>query len=154
MMKLGDALVLLDNIAKNDPVPCNGCTACCRGNQAVCLREGDDPEAYGQNLNWENCHGTMQLTLKRQKSGDCNFLVLGACSIYAKRPTVCRRFDCRRIVAMLTPSERKQAVRNKLFDQEIMDAGVDRLPTLTLTPEEEHLRDGGLGDMMRDRGLL
>jgi Fe-S-cluster containining protein len=136
-MSVTEASALQERIAKTDPVDCDGCTACCRGNQAVCLREGDNPADYGDNLQLENYHGTPSLTLKRRANGDCVYLLMGVCTIYAKRPTVCRRFDCRRIVAMFDSTDRGRAIARGLFSAEIMDAGKARSGTLKLLPEEE-----------------
>lgn len=133
---------LLEKLAAADPVPCNGCTACCRGDQAVVLKDrwGDDPAAFGrENLQIENYHGTMQMTLKRKPNGDCIFLGLAVCTIHDKRPAACRQFDCRRIAVGLSEDQRAEAVRRELYSQAMIDAGVARVASVRLDPIEEPL---------------
>lgn len=148
------ATEFLDRISKVDPVPCRGCTACCRGNQAVVLREewGDDPTAYDK-VARERVGGSWQMVLPRQANGDCAHLVMGACQIYEKRPAVCRYFDCRRQLLGMGKRGMKQAEKQGLFSREIYNAARDRLGTITPLPGEAEVWAGATDHMLkRTRG--
>lgn len=144
-MKYEDIDDYLTQVTKQDPVPCKGCTACCRGHTSVALRQdlGDDPFNYGlDKLAYEYLHGPLQppsVVLKRQTNGDCIFLVMGACTVYEKRPAVCRFFDCRRIHLQMSAEDRKQMVEHKVFSQEIMTAADQRVDTVRLIPGEAQI---------------
>ena len=62
--------------------PCDDCTACCKG-MYVQIEQGDDPSLFDDN------------GILPTEDGHCAYLVDNKCSIYDKRPKVCRAFDCR-----------------------------------------------------------
>jgi Fe-S-cluster containining protein len=139
-----DMFAYLAEVALTDPVPCNGCTACCRSNSMVALRAefGDDPNLYGdENLVWQMTEPGKppELTLKRQTNGDCTFLRKGKCKIYDKRPAVCRSFDCRRAFAMIPEEHHEAVVQQKVFSRDILNAANERKATLKLLPVERVL---------------
>lgn len=137
----------LDRVAERDPVPCAGCTACCRGDSAVVVKPelGDDIDQLGKvNMRFERVSGRIRLVLKRQPNGDCTFLRNGACSIYERRPAVCRHFDCRRVMVGLSRSERRELTRLGLFPKEVVNAAMDRMGTLKMEPGEERMQLGWL----------
>lgn len=145
----------IDRVAAHDPVPCNGCTACCRGDQAVELNadHGDDPDLYGpENLaiQFFGKSGRSGVVLMRRPNGDCTFLRKGRCTIYEKRPAACRSFDCRRIRAAVTRDQRRTMVQERLFTREVFAAARDRMHTLRLLPEEAGIQ-AELGDFLMDR---
>ena len=75
-------------------VPCNGCVLCCQ-NEQVILRKPHDQ----QFVEWYVVKVREgKLTLANKVNGDCAHLSPDrtGCTIYDKRPLVCRRFDCRR----------------------------------------------------------
>ncbi len=126
----------LESIIRADPVPCNGCTACCRNKSTVDLMPDDDLSLY-EHISIREWGGELHPMLSQKPNGDCAYLEDGKCSIYDKRPVVCRVFDCRRErYAFDTRAKRRAAVRKGLFAQEIFDAGAERLHTMNLTPEE------------------
>jgi hypothetical protein len=116
-----------DLVAKNDPVPCRGCTACCRGNQAVVLRPewGDNPNLY-EHVSVEHVNGRWDMTLRRRPDGDCAYLGPGGCMIYGKRPTVCRAFDCRRQLFGLSKASLDGLVERRMFSREVVEAARSR----------------------------
>jgi Fe-S-cluster containining protein len=76
------------SLAGNNAVPCNGCSACCRNYYDVTVRPEDDQEL-------ETVERNGRRVLPVNADGECHYLVNGQCSIYARRPTECRVFDCR-----------------------------------------------------------
>lgn len=130
----------LDKAVREDPVPCNGCTACCRGNQTVLLlpEHDDDPERYpAPTLTTGFYGGRWGVQLKCQSNGDCIFLRKGICAVYDRRPSVCRNFDCRRVVYGSTKEQRDAAIEHGVFSKEIIEAGLQRSMTLKLAPWEK-----------------
>ena len=74
--------------------PCYGCTLCC-SNDAIRVMEelGDDPNAYATEPSILQ-DGARQLA--HLPNGDCVYLIPGVgCSIWERRPLLCREFDCR-----------------------------------------------------------
>jgi Fe-S-cluster containining protein len=147
-------------IAEHDPVPCNGCSACCRSRNAVEIRpeHGDDLraiDALGAVVGLE--HGVSQgfiggrlvYMLAQKGNGDCAFIddELG-CRIYADRPFGCRTFDCRRTAGPITGVDRVDAIMGHVFPLSVFQAADARMDTLKLLPEEEAM----LGDLRH--GLL
>lgn len=80
-------------------VPCNGCIECCTNNQLVEMVPGDDPSSY------DLVEVRGKKVLRHKPNGDCNHLVRegtgGYCSIWDRRPVMCREFDCRDMVRWL-----------------------------------------------------
>jgi Fe-S-cluster containining protein len=73
------------------PLVCAGCTLCCRGRQAVVIVPGVDRDDYDiQTVNG-------YALLAHRPNGDCVYLGPGGCTIYERRPAVCRMFDCREL---------------------------------------------------------
>ena len=71
-------------------VPCNGCTACCHGPIVLQPAHGDDPSQYETVSD-----SAWGVKLAQKPDGSCHYLVPGGCSIWNRRPAVCRAFDCR-----------------------------------------------------------
>ena len=107
-------------------VPCNGCTACCRG-QVVALF----PE-HGDNLKVLSRHVDLggAIILEETESGDCIYLQDGGCSVWEHRPAMCRAFDCRKHFQSFTRPERRRMVKDGIASRDIFDAGRARLHTL------------------------
>jgi Fe-S-cluster containining protein len=129
-----------------DPVPCNGCIACCVGHQSVALNSvwGDDPTRYRQeDLALEDVYGTGQLAvvLNRTPEGDCVFLdrEKRACTNYNNRPAVCRSFDCRRVCREFAGEDRVTAMTKGIYPPAVFEAADERMHTLKLLPIEEEM---------------
>ena len=79
-------------------VPCGDCNACCSSSYYIPIHSEERstiahiPAAV---LTRSECHTEPRWTLSQSCAGRCPMLVDGACSIYAKRPRTCRRYDCR-----------------------------------------------------------
>jgi Fe-S-cluster containining protein len=62
----------------------------------------------------------------------CHYLGETGCTIYERRPEMCRAFTCvgwvERILSTTTRAERRRDLKEGLIDRETWDAGVARLP--------------------------
>lgn len=99
-------------------VPCDGCTACCRGRAIRPLypERGDAIEDY------EHQHVDGVVALAWSKSGDCFYVSSKGCTIHARRPILCREFDCREEYLGLTPHQRRADERARPYQKAIYDA--------------------------------
>ena len=80
-----------------EPVPCNGCQACCKLERVILSPEnGDDPELYLTVPTKKGNDGPVEWMLAHQVNGDCIYLDKHGCSIHGKAPWACRQFDCRK----------------------------------------------------------
>lgn len=100
-------------------VPCGKCTACC-WHEIVPLTAGDDLTFYDS----EVLNGA--LVLRHRPDGACVHLGRKGCSIWTKRPAVCRAFDCRRFVQQHLAGLHEDVHK----DPAVMQAGLERLHTL------------------------
>lgn len=110
-------------------VPCDGCTACCRGRELIPIVEED-----GDHRKWRTFEtrdpltGTTINALQFRPDGACTYFDdFKGCTIYERRPTICRSFDCRRMVRMLGLLE---AAKLAAHGDEVIRAGFARLHTL------------------------
>ncbi len=71
--------------------PCNGCKLCCHA--LVILTLHDDPSLYEtREVEVGTTNGARALI--RKPGGACLYLGPEGCTIYDKRPVICRTFDC------------------------------------------------------------
>ena len=75
-------------------LPCNGCTACCETDIVFLHPEyGDKPKKYVTQM------AGNRIALAHKRSGGCIYLETGVgCTIWERRPVVCREMDCRRLL--------------------------------------------------------
>lgn len=75
---------------------------CCKG-EAIVLHpeDGDNPADYETIVVAHPLKGHPVFMIKPRGPDDttCRYLGPFGCSIYAKRPTICRGFDCRKLAA-------------------------------------------------------
>jgi Fe-S-cluster containining protein len=71
-------------------VPCNGCTACCRSGLDIDLEDFET----GAGLDTFDAGGGKR-RLHKNPDGSCVHFVDSKCSVYDRRPVVCRAYDCR-----------------------------------------------------------
>jgi len=92
-------------------VPCGDCSACCQGDLIFLHPElGDNPKDY----DCKRFDGRWVLRHKDNK--DCIYLDRDAphkCTIYGRRPAICRSLDCR-ILLMLSSKDRRRVSRKVL----------------------------------------
>ncbi|MBD3667334.1 MAG: YkgJ family cysteine cluster protein [Parvibaculaceae bacterium] len=85
----------LELILESNPLDCGACKKCCQNNPGILLLSdaGDDPSLYEGGVDFVDG----QPILKRKANGDCVYLDSEkGCTIYEKRPQICRSYDCRR----------------------------------------------------------
>ncbi len=78
---------------KNTEVPCNGCQLCCH-RDTITIQVGDDAASY-KTVPHERIPGALMLDHK--PNDDCIYLGDAGCTIYERRPQICRDMDCRNI---------------------------------------------------------
>jgi Fe-S-cluster containining protein len=93
-------------------VPCNGCTVCCR-QQIVLLGDRDEPNIAAYDYRHIGDHRV----LNNKPNGECTHLGPEGCTIYEKRPFVCRTYDCRKQFKILASSERRRFSNSALGDE-------------------------------------
>ena len=120
-------------------VPCQGCTECCKHNSAVFLHpeQGDDPELYETRQIVEPETGKAAFLLAVNERKECVYLGPAGCTIYDRRPFLCRSFDCRKHYLILTRQDRTNLVNAGLSSQSIFDAAKLRLKTLSPAERNE-----------------
>lgn len=94
----------------SEHVPCNGCTACCHGTVMLHPALGDNPSEYIH----ERLPGIGTM-LARKGDGSCIYLEKSGCSIWERRPALCRAFDCREYI--------KLALDDPEYDEAVFQAG-------------------------------
>lgn len=104
-------------------VPCNGCTLCCR-HDAVRLLPGDDPKQYKTE---QHDHFPGQLMLAHKPNGDCIYLGEHGCTIYERRPRMCREMDCRLIALRTSFTKARRLNKKGLLREPIWKKGRELL---------------------------
>lgn len=143
-------------MAPNDTttVKCDGCTECCRSGQGLVLHpeQGDDVNSYKHRVAGHRAGGSPVFVLATDDSGGCAYLGKRGCTIYERRPVLCRSFDCRKYYLMLPRADRDNLVRLKLSSRAVFNAGRARLKTLRDAERAECLqvRDEYFGEHESD----
>ncbi len=111
------------------PLKCDGCRACCLNEQAWIRPDmGDDPSLYETVT-----VGARILIAKKPGSKACRYLGSSGCTIYERRPWVCRNFDCRKYMLMKlagTNRPERRALYNKApWLKAVFAAATSRLKT-------------------------
>lgn len=120
---------------------CGGCTACCANDLIILHPEhGDDPAQYVTARVRHPFTGAPAWAIRPRDDGGpgCRYLSRDldapGCTIYTRRPAVCREFDCRRLFASMPRAARRRAVRNGHATTDVFEAGRARLDTLEKEP--------------------
>jgi Fe-S-cluster containining protein len=123
-----------------DIVACGACRACCRGDAIVLHPEhGDDPTQYetvpmpeadqkslDRNL---GIRRNRVLMLKHGADGNCIYLdEKTGCTIYDRRPLICRQFNCAKMVEALGLDGLRNAMAKGLLSKDVVQAGLTRMP--------------------------
>lgn len=104
-------------------VPCGTCSLCCHGH--IFLHPDEDAKGL-PTVTDRRVDGMMLRRLLQNPDGSCSHLVEGRCSVYERRPRICRIFDCRehyhlpaaqrrRIEALLTDDNSKAVIARGRF---------------------------------------
>jgi hypothetical protein len=127
----------LPSSGKTD-VPCGGCTECCKSNQGLFLHpdQGDEVESY-QHRVIEDRNENSVFLLSTTPAGACVYLGPSGCTIYERRPLLCRSFDCRKHYLILPRQDRDNLVRLGLSSRAVFNAGRARVRTLSETERQE-----------------
>jgi len=130
-MSPSDAAII-ERTREDAVLACGTCNACCYSPVALRPERGDNPEAYQLALSHDTSapNGLTMLTLDRNPDGSCYALKDGRCSIWPKRPAVCRNFDCRRLFWMYDKAQRRELIAKGYFKRTVFDAGRMRGATL------------------------
>jgi Fe-S-cluster containining protein len=117
-------------------VPCGACTECCRTGQGLFLHpdQGDDVASYQVR---QVADGAFVLATTQE--GACVYLGDKGCTIYERRPLICRTFDCRKHYLILPRQDRDNLVRLKMSSRAVFNAGRTRLVTLSAEEKQECL---------------
>jgi putative zinc- or iron-chelating protein len=124
-------------------VPCNGCTECCRSNQGLVLHpeQGDNVESYRHRVITDATSGKRVFLLASDGNGKCVYLDSSGCNtgctIYERRPLLCRSFDCRKHYLILPRQDRDNLVRLRLSSRSVFNAGRARLKSLSAGERQE-----------------
>jgi len=102
-------------------INCNGCTLCCQKDLIMLHPEhGDVPEDY------ETIPVGDLFALAHKPNGECIYLEKG-CTIYERRPVICREFDCADLMRRTTSHDRKLMLKNGWINKEVLRAGRRRM---------------------------
>lgn len=102
-------------------VPCNGCTLCCRGDAILLLPgDSDDYQTEPHSL-------TGQRMLARKPNGHCIYLGAAGCTIYDRRPQLCREFDCRGLAQNFTFTQARKMNNAGIVNLVVWRRGKDLL---------------------------
>jgi hypothetical protein len=71
--------------------------------------------------------------------GQCVYLGAAGCTIYDRRPLLCRSFDCRKHYLILPRQDRDNLVRLGLSSRAVFNAGRARLKSLSSEERKECL---------------
>lgn len=120
-------------------VSCNGCTECCRSRQGLVLHPelGDEIDSYEHRVLGYGGDGSPVFLLATGESGRCVYLGERGCTIYGRRPHLCRSFDCRKHYLILPRQDRDNLVRLGLSSRAVFNAGKARAKTLSAAEREE-----------------
>jgi hypothetical protein len=118
---------------KETPVPCGGCIECCRSNQGLFLHpgQGDDVASYEHRTFAHPETGEPVHLLATKPNGSCVYLGDTGCTIYGRRPLLCRSFDCRKHYLILPRQDRDNLVRIGASSRAVFNAGRARLKSLS-----------------------
>ena len=114
-------------------VPCGGCKVCCVNENVPVLPEDGDPAAYLTRDAPPGLLATFDFLavfdapvskfLAQRPNGECVYLGDTGCTIYPRRPSICRTFDCGAMFRTLSRAERKRRVKLGLANPPIYDRG-------------------------------
>ena len=87
--------------------------------------------------------------LDTEANGACVYLGESGCTIYERRPLLCRSFDCRKHYLVLPGQDRDNLVRLGLSSRAVFNAGRARLKSLSDAEREDCIakREEFFGEM-------
>lgn len=107
-------------------LPCGTCTLCCRGESILIHPQDGDIAANYETITVPHpLSGHPVLMIKPKEDGTtvCRYLGPFGCSIYDKRPVICRSFDCRRLVLKIPKPMEDRIIAAGGGDREVFNKG-------------------------------
>jgi hypothetical protein len=83
--------------------------------------------------------GNPLFLLATEPNGQCVYLGPAGCTIYERRPLLCRSFDCRKHYLILPRQDRDNLVRLGFSSRAVFNAGRARLGSLSAAERAECL---------------
>jgi Fe-S-cluster containining protein len=108
---------------------CATCPGHCCKNDTILLHpeKGDILSLYDTTPVTHPLTGELAWMVSHKPNGDCVYLGevegVGRCTIYHRRPAICRVFDCGRSYANMNRAERRRLVRDGLASPEVLEQG-------------------------------
>lgn len=122
----------LSGRAEEAKVDCAGCTACCRC-EAVLLVKGDNPALYpeAKEIPFNPLTGGPGHIIPHKADGSCIYLGDLGCTIYDRRPVMCRVFSCagfvESVLQQTSRAERRADLASGAIDRDVWKAGKKRM---------------------------
>lgn len=111
---------------------CRGCTACCNMDLIVLHPEmGDNPSNYETIEVPHPLTGKPCVALKVIDGYGCAYRGEKGCTIYDKRPAICREFDCRKFVKCMPKRELEGLLADGFVSTDVVRQGKRLENTLT-----------------------
>ena len=102
-MKIGTVIPTIE------PVPCNGCTLCCKGD-AIRILPGEDASKFKTVPHWKWPH--TERMLDHKPNGDCVYLGDTGCTIHHDKPLMCQQMDCRNLAQKVSFTQARKAAKS------------------------------------------
>jgi hypothetical protein len=99
--------------------------------------QGDDVNSYQHRLAGHKPTGEPVHLLATTENGHCVYLGGDGCTIYERRPFLCRSFDCRKHYLILPRQDRDNIVKLGLSSRAVFNAGRARLKTLSAAERKD-----------------
>jgi Fe-S-cluster containining protein len=96
-------------------------------------------ESYRHRSFTDQVTGKPVFLLATEANGQCVYLGTSGCTIYDRRPLLCRSFDCRKHYLILPRRDRDNLVRLELSSRAVFNAGRARLKSLSSVERKECL---------------
>jgi hypothetical protein len=87
----------------------------------------------------DSATGNQIFLLATEANGQCVYLGAAGCTIYDRRPVLCRTFDCREHYLILPRQDRDNLVKLGLSSRAVFNAGRARLKSLSSEQRKECL---------------
>ena len=101
--------------------------------------QGDEVESYRHCVVEDQATGKPVFLLATEANGQCVYLGESGCTIYDRRPLLCRSFDCRKHYLILPRMDRDNLVKLGLSSRAVFNAGRARLKSLSAGERQECL---------------
>jgi hypothetical protein len=88
-------------------------------------------ESYRHRVVTDQATGNPIFLLATEVNGHCVYLGASGCTIYDRRPLLCRSFDCRKHYLILPRQDRDNLVKLGLSSRAVFNAGRARLNSLS-----------------------